>query len=179
MLIGQSLIEKEAAQPALVRFLPVTSRQVRRGPSSGSQETPPIEPPPQPEPPLVGPTPQTEPPPQPEPPLVGPTPQTEPPRTPGSVASAVHFEVSHHGDFAHPPDNTDNLPTETSDTTLQDAFSIIKPMADAIVATLSNLNKTPQDAEVTFGLAMKANSGAAIALTPADANVNFKLTWAF
>jgi hypothetical protein len=52
-------------------------------------------------------------------------------------------------------------------------------MADAIVATLSNLNKTPQDAEVTFGLAMKANSGAAIALTPADANVNFKLTWAF
>jgi hypothetical protein len=76
-------------------------------------------------------------------------------------------------------DIRDNLPFRKAKVSLEDAFSTIKPTAQAITDQIQALSVKPQKAEVGFGLTMKANAGAVLASAGVEANVNVKLTWDF
>ncbi len=73
----------------------------------------------------------------------------------------------------------DHLPFKKAQVSLEDAFSTIKPTAQAITDQIQALSVKPQKAEVGFGLTMKANAGAVIASAGVEANVTIKLTWDF
>jgi len=74
-------------------------------------------------------------------------------------------------------DIRDHLPLKKAKVSLEDAFSSIKPIAQAITDQIQALSVKPQKAAVGFGLTMKANAGAVIASAGVEANVNVTLTW--
>jgi Trypsin-co-occurring domain 1 len=76
-------------------------------------------------------------------------------------------------------DLRDHLPFKKANVSLEDAFSTIKPTAQAITDQIQALSVKPQKAEVGFGLTMKANAGAVIASAGVEANITIKLTWDF
>lgn len=73
----------------------------------------------------------------------------------------------------------DFLPTKKASSSLDQAFSTIKPTAQPITDQIRELSVKRQTAEVAFGLVMKADTGAVLASAGIEANVNIKLTWDF
>jgi Trypsin-co-occurring domain 1 len=66
---------------------------------------------------------------------------------------------------------------ERSSRTLDDAISQVKPAAVALVTTLTDLPKRPDELTVTFGIGLSGAAGAFIASTAATANITITLTW--
>ncbi len=61
--------------------------------------------------------------------------------------------------------------------TFQKAISTVKPVAEAIIDELSNLDKRPQEVDVEFSLKMSAEAKAVIASTGGEANFKVTLKW--
>ncbi|MGB9371862.1 MAG: CU044_2847 family protein [Halobacteriota archaeon] len=96
-----------------------------------------------------------------------------------SVLVEVDEEAPEEGFERAGFDIKDRIPFKKANVSLDQAFSTIKPTAQAITDQIQALSIKPQKAEVGFGLTMKANAGAVLASAGVEANVNVKLTWDF
>jgi uncharacterized protein YukE len=67
--------------------------------------------------------------------------------------------------------------TKKANKTFQDAMQIVKPVSDAIINKISQLNDNIKEIEVEFGMKMDVKAGAIIASTGVEANFKMKLKW--
>jgi hypothetical protein len=61
--------------------------------------------------------------------------------------------------------------------TLETALEAVGPSAEAILARLAGLSKSPSEISIEFGLKLGAQAGAIIASGTVEANYIVKLTW--
>jgi len=62
-------------------------------------------------------------------------------------------------------------------TTFEDALGSIKPLANAVVSKLQNLNYPPDEIGVEFGVSFKADGNAILTRVGADASFKVNLNW--
>jgi hypothetical protein len=67
--------------------------------------------------------------------------------------------------------------TEKVGKSLEDTLSIIRPVANAALATCNELAVLPAQMEVEFGLTFDAQIGAVIARSSAEGSLRIKLVW--
>jgi hypothetical protein len=61
--------------------------------------------------------------------------------------------------------------------TIQAAIAQLKPAAQALVDTFTELPRRPDEMSVTFGVELSAEAGAIIAATTASANFSVTISW--
>ncbi len=61
--------------------------------------------------------------------------------------------------------------------TFQNSLSVIKPIAETIIAQVAELEQKPKEVEVEFGLKMNGKVGVAIANTGVEGNIMVVLKW--
>ena len=62
-------------------------------------------------------------------------------------------------------------------TSFENAVGSIKPLANAVVSKLQNLNYPPDEIGVEFGMSFKADGNAILTRVGADANFKVSLSW--
>jgi hypothetical protein len=66
---------------------------------------------------------------------------------------------------------------QKADATLEAAFARVRPAATAIVRTLHELEDAPDEIDVEFGIQLRADVGAIVAHSSAEANFRVALLW--
>ena len=61
--------------------------------------------------------------------------------------------------------------------TFQDSLSVIKPIAETIMSKVAELEQTPKEISVEFGLKMNGKVGVTIANTSIEGNIKVSLKW--
>jgi hypothetical protein len=61
--------------------------------------------------------------------------------------------------------------------TFEDTLATIRPAAEALLATLTELNRVPDEIGVEFGVQLSAQAGAVIATLGSATNFKVTLTW--
>ena len=59
----------------------------------------------------------------------------------------------------------------------REAIDRVRPAADYLLQSISNLNAAPETVEVSFGIKLSTKAGAIIASAAAEGNFAVKLTW--
>lgn len=70
----------------------------------------------------------------------------------------------------------DDLPIRAANS-FESALDSIRPIANAIISKLNNINNPPDEIGVEFELSMKAEANAVLTKFGADANLRVNLSW--
>jgi len=71
----------------------------------------------------------------------------------------------------------DNTGRVLSTKSFEDALDRIRPVANAVVKCIREIDVTPEAVEVKFGLKLSVEADVIISSTAAEANFEFTLTW--
>jgi hypothetical protein len=66
---------------------------------------------------------------------------------------------------------------EKAATSFEGAVDRIRPIADALISRLRDLERSPDEIQVEFGMNLHAELGAFVAAASTDANFKLSLTW--
>src|SRR5437867_9727889 len=66
---------------------------------------------------------------------------------------------------------------ETANQKFGEALDVVQPVANTLIARLTNLAQRPDEVEVEFGIKLSTEVGAIIAKTEAEGTLKVTLTW--